>query len=131
MKPELSDIETMEKMIQVWGYLSKHPHADKAEAYQVLNLSPDQNNCPLCEKVAYFEKEELKFTCESCLLADFWPGRCFWGRAAQAHVHWISTAYIRWVRGYGTDKAADAALEILEASKRKLEELINQGGRIE
>lgn len=116
MVSKLSDIQTMEKMVTVWGYLSRHPRASKRDVYRIFNLSEDRTYCPLCTNVAYLHAGEVKFHCADCLLRDFWPGRCYWG----------NTAYTRWeLSGQGSKEASVAATEILKASEQKLKKLEN------
>ena len=71
MTERMTEIECMERMILLWGYLRKYPKAYKVEAYTALRLSPDRHYCPCCEYT--LDNNISLTTCEECPLLEAWP----------------------------------------------------------
>ena len=116
---KLTAIETMEKMILLWGYLAKpeNVNADKEAVYEVLQLEFDHNFCPCCQYAQSRSKLGSRVDCSHCLLLNLWPTKCI------GSTYKIVTPYVRWLTGVGRDQATNAAKEILVASQKKLDEL--------
>ena len=124
---KLTKIETMEKMILLWGYLAKpeNVNEDKEMAYEVLQLRRDHDFCPCCQYAQNWSKPGSRVDCSHCLLLNLWPAGCTGSKSYK-----ISTPYIRWLTGGGRNQATNAAKEILVASQKKLYELrreVNHG----
>ncbi len=117
---KLTKIETMEKMIMLWGYLAKpeNVNEDKEMAYEVLQLEFDHDFCPCCQYAQDWSKlnsrVDYRVDCSRCLLLNLWPDRCTGSKL---------TPYVRWLTGRGRDQATNAAKEIVVASQKKLDEL--------
>ena len=102
----MTEKEALEKTILVWDYLAKHPEQEKIDAYKALHLSPDRDNCPLCE---YTQSR-----CQECLLLDFWPSTGIHAPCTQP-----DSAYACWI----VHRLPAFAEQIADAARTKLEEL--------
>lgn len=69
----MTDRETLEKTLELWKFLRKHPEATKELAYRILKMREDLFFCPLCEQARIGDTSNPD--CNKCLLYGFWPDK--------------------------------------------------------
>lgn len=69
-------IEALNKTATLWTYLAKHPYASKQDAYRVLHLTTDLNDCPCCQFARFETKRGPAVDCSICPLKYLWPQGC-------------------------------------------------------